>query len=642
MSKGSSRIILALSVFLGFIPSLVQAKSPAKAEWTVMVYMAADNNLALQGLIDLEEMELSGGSSSKVKFVVQAEFSKSHLAQYGFKTPQTFGRSSYNTFRYRVVGSKRGEAGPAGAVTDIGKRNMSSPGELRKFITWAKKTHPAKRYALVLWNHGGGVQGLLQDETNAGSNLMSLQELRSALKGAGKVQVLDFDMCLMGGYETLNAVTGLASYVVASQEVVPGAGNPYTPIFKALRAKPGMSPHSLSKLIVEKFHASYRREKSSTTMSAYDMARFKAFDAQLGVLAGQYLAALGDLRAPISNAAALAQSYEIPNFKDISDLFRIVSLGLSGAGATASVLSSMGNLSQQVIAPKFRLVNRVHNGTAYGARDVTNSNGLSITLPSLSGGDVFGEYGPSSLPYYLSQMPGKPWASFVSAFVSGTATQQTVDLGENRPDWYLVWSPGAASNAAEVDLVVMEPSGNLYLPYIGTVTPNGVFTPDSSDSGEPFEGYSFKRFIDPGTYRLLGMLYADPSDYRPLVDVAYRSNPAAEFQSLYAPNYRTLSLDYSFQDDPTFTETELLANQYTDLQYLSYWCFGSGCSSASSAAAMSMPSISKQQVIRLKKLAKEAREKKAALTRLVPLGQVQALSVDTRTPGNSYFRELLN
>jgi hypothetical protein len=42
-------------------------------------------------------------------------------------------------------------------------------------------------------------------------------------------------MCLMAGYETLAKVGDLVSQVVFSEEVVPGAGNPYSSIIDGLR-----------------------------------------------------------------------------------------------------------------------------------------------------------------------------------------------------------------------------------------------------------------------------------------------------------------------------------------------------------------------------------------------------------------------
>ena len=107
------------------------------------------------------------------------------------------------------------------------------------------------------------------------------ESIRRVLGGLGPIDVLDFDMCLMGGYETLVKVNGLASHAVFSEEVVPGAGNPYDGILNALQANPTASPSAVADMFVEQFHASYTGDPASTTKSAYDLAGFGAFEAAL-------------------------------------------------------------------------------------------------------------------------------------------------------------------------------------------------------------------------------------------------------------------------------------------------------------------------------------------------------------------------
>ncbi len=195
-------------------------------EWTVMVYMAADNSLAAQGVFDMDEMEAAGVTTS-ITTVVQAEFSPDVIAQYNGCDASCFNRPNFNTFRYEITGQGTDVNGPNGPATDIGNVDMTSPTTLKNFIDYAKATYPANHYLLVLWNHGGGYTGLIQDQTSSGSGLMSVDELKTALTGSG-IDVLDFDMCLMAGYETLVKVGDLVSQVVFSEEVVPGAGNPYS------------------------------------------------------------------------------------------------------------------------------------------------------------------------------------------------------------------------------------------------------------------------------------------------------------------------------------------------------------------------------------------------------------------------------
>src|SRR5262245_27551191 len=102
------------------------------AKWTVMVYMAGNNSLSGAASADLGEMQ-KVGSSERVKvaaFVKQVD----------------------RAARYVLVG-KGGEerAEPLPESTDSG-----APQTVVDFIRWAVKQAPAERYALVLWNHGGG------------------------------------------------------------------------------------------------------------------------------------------------------------------------------------------------------------------------------------------------------------------------------------------------------------------------------------------------------------------------------------------------------------------------------------------------------------------------------------------------------
>ena len=46
----------------------------ATREWTILVYLGADNNLSTAGLQDIDEME-KAGSNSDINIIVQGEFS---------------------------------------------------------------------------------------------------------------------------------------------------------------------------------------------------------------------------------------------------------------------------------------------------------------------------------------------------------------------------------------------------------------------------------------------------------------------------------------------------------------------------------------------------------------------------------------
>ena len=78
---------------------------------------------------------------------------------------------------------------------------LASMGEaqtLTDFIRWSVENYPAKKYALVLWDHGtGALNGLIIDELFDGDTL-HLDELKAALGDSGvHFEAVLFDACLM-------------------------------------------------------------------------------------------------------------------------------------------------------------------------------------------------------------------------------------------------------------------------------------------------------------------------------------------------------------------------------------------------------------------------------------------------------------
>ena len=54
--------------------------------------------------------------------------------------------------------------GRPSVVRQSDQQNMGAPDTLSSFIRFAQKNYPAKRYGLILWDHGGGpVEGVCAD-----------------------------------------------------------------------------------------------------------------------------------------------------------------------------------------------------------------------------------------------------------------------------------------------------------------------------------------------------------------------------------------------------------------------------------------------------------------------------------------------
>ena len=109
----------------------------AGRRWTVMVYMAADNDLEAQARADLAEIK-SVGSTPEVTMVAQLD-------------PARPGEATRRYYLSRIR-SLEGDA----VDPPLGETNTGDARDLARFIVWAMDTYPADRYALVLWNHGIG------------------------------------------------------------------------------------------------------------------------------------------------------------------------------------------------------------------------------------------------------------------------------------------------------------------------------------------------------------------------------------------------------------------------------------------------------------------------------------------------------
>ena len=109
--------------------------------------------------------------------------------------------------------------------------NMGDPDTLEKFISWSVQNYPAGKYALILWDHGGGpLNGVCVDELH-GSDRLTLEEITRALKQSalpGPLSWIGFDACLMGDLEVAAAMAPYAEYMTASQETEPGSGWNYS------------------------------------------------------------------------------------------------------------------------------------------------------------------------------------------------------------------------------------------------------------------------------------------------------------------------------------------------------------------------------------------------------------------------------
>ncbi len=346
-------------------------------DWTILVYMAADNNLELAGLLDLNEME-AAGSSERVNVIVQIDRALGETSIDGDWT---------DTRRYRILGDSDRTLLNSEPLQSLGEQNMGDPQALADFISWGIQSFPANRYALIVWGHGAGWRGVAYDGDAPGldgGDHLSLPDLAGGLAqglsaaGVPALDVIGFSASLMGQLDVLQTVRPFTRYAVGSEELTPGQGWDYESLLRNLYANPAVDGRSLATLMVNDYLNFYTAVQPNdfVTMSAVDLSQLDGLTLAVAQLANALSAepafvasAVGDAR---SGAATFARVY--PNsFEEYAaiDLHHFAAILAQRSPDEAVVNAAtavMGAVDSAVIA----------NGTGAGLK---SSRGVAIYFP---------------------------------------------------------------------------------------------------------------------------------------------------------------------------------------------------------------------------------------------------------------------
>ncbi len=399
-------------------------------QWTVMVYMAGDNNLDPEGVVDLREMK-KVGSTDKLSVIAQFDRSQGHMSQ-----------------RYVL---RKGTKLADDSVAKLGKVNTGDPKRLSDFIAWGVKEHPAKHYLLVLWNHGQGwddtdiyanerfrslrrlttgrvrhalfhapvrraleqakrnveYRAILLDD-NA-KDFLDNQEMKQVLSKTKKLlkrnlDILGMDACLMSMAEVGYQAHGSADYTVGSEETEPGEGWPYNTILSALAKNPAMTPRDLSALIVDKYLASYTAA-AGVTCSACDLSKADKLAMAVARLAGALKASLSDHSAlqRILSVRTQVQSYEVTDNIDLVDFCSL----MKKSGASPAIATACQNVIQAVQSGYVAK-------QGYKGDHMKNSNGVAIYFPTQAVSPLYGGLD-------FSKKTG--WDAFLKAYLAAVRSR---------------------------------------------------------------------------------------------------------------------------------------------------------------------------------------------------------------------------
>ena len=303
-------------------------------DWTVLVYMCGDNNLEYFALEDLNEMEAAGGTTADVNIVAIVD-----RCTTSYETPEYSNDWSESRY-YTIVGDSYVTTFTSPMNVSLGEQNMGDPQTLDDFINWGLTNYPSDKTALILWDHGGGLDGVCWDEDNGYDNLL-VDEISTALEGY-HFDFLGVDACVMGQFEVLYELKDYCDFYVASMLNEPGYGWDYFNTFSALLANPSMTAAELAQNACEDYVAFYTDYSVDVTLSAYNISAMTGLETYIDNFASELIDALDTNAADIFDVRMISNSQLFPDVMcDIKDFVEnVITLPIPSLSAAASALDS--------------------------------------------------------------------------------------------------------------------------------------------------------------------------------------------------------------------------------------------------------------------------------------------------------------
>lgn len=321
-----------------------------------MVYMAGDNSLSTAGDEDLKEMR-QVGSSPDVNVLVQFD---------------NAGDKGTRRFYIRRAGINE-------KVEEIGETDSGDPNVLKDFIVWSCDNYPADRYALILWNHGGGwepddldrfardertrtwnsreasflsasqlkktffntpIRTILNLDTpreraicddNGSGHSIDTVELGKVLAFAKEkigqpLDMLGMDACLMSNLEVAYQAEPYVKYIVASEETEPGEGWPYSVILDTLDKNPEISTPEFCREMVKAYTKTYNEwGQTNVTQSAFDLSKVQDAAKSLDSLAEALIDKMPDVFDAIESTYNTSMSFLNYTLYDVSNFCKVLS-----------------------------------------------------------------------------------------------------------------------------------------------------------------------------------------------------------------------------------------------------------------------------------------------------------------------------
>jgi len=279
-----------------------------KKQWTIMVYMAGDNDLNEDMVKRLIEMR-----SIFDKPANRIRTQKIGLCAYFDGDNPMIVTKQFN-FTKGISGFSSGNLSRG--------NNSANPLTIKEFVSWCVNIQgvTAENYALFLSGHGDGFQQTSFLKDTGSSEFMTIKglkkilgEINAEILHSQKLNLLGFDSCVMNTIEVANEFKDVAELIVGSQGYLPTTGWSYENIVNNL-----ISLDSQSKIGKEDIAAAVvsaatesNKQYSELTKRSLDMSVYEPSETKFAAV----LTAIDDLAQTLQNAIKSQPNPELESIK---------------------------------------------------------------------------------------------------------------------------------------------------------------------------------------------------------------------------------------------------------------------------------------------------------------------------------------
>ncbi|MFP4364954.1 MAG: clostripain-related cysteine peptidase [Spirochaetia bacterium] len=459
------------------------------AEWLIMYYCDADNDLEQYLMADVNEIEGVDFSNKNIAVVALIDRVSGYYSQDGDWTETRAYELGYDSSGYNSTMTANSEriALPTLGITESNsiELNMGDPATLQGFIEDVIAAYPADSTMLLFSNHGGGWRddeeaaeeriermvvdkAICWDETDDNDSLY-ISEVRAAVSAAlgsgNTVDILAMDACLMGMVEVAYEFRGIADIMIASSQTIPGFGYPYTQVMQAIAAEPGtVTPNRFSEILVTEYFDTYENgghveaPSYSGASFGYDYSLSAVDLTQIGSVVAE-VNSLGSSLSGYSNIDSWLQTVKFAG-ADSLDLYHFCEN--EDAASYASVMTA------------------IDSAVLYhqAGSTLSDTRGLGIFFP-IHSDYMSGDYSSTNIQF-CSDAPN--WPSFLTSLSPTAATDQlelagvsntSTPLGNN--DWLSAYYNAGLTDGSPVTSYVCNSTDSdwFHIPYV-----DGDFTVD--------------------------------------------------------------------------------------------------------------------------------------------------------------------